>query len=220
MPPLPNVPDVVKVQVKGTFTSGYNWANVMHFSYGGSAPSSATCAAIATQALYQYQFYMLPLMGATTSINEAIVTDLSSSSGGEGNNINDQPGTRTGGGIGANATFLISKTIFTRYRGGHPRTYLPIGLSPDLANEGHWTSGFVTSATAAWQSFIDNMIGFSSGGVSIGQECAVSYYETDYTTTPPKRIRRTTPVVYEIAVDGYRGNAEMASQRRRIGRKR
>lgn len=220
MPPLHPVPGVIKVAVKGKFTSGYNWANVMHWEYGGPPPTSAECAAFASDIYDNFFAQFGPLMVPQTSIEECIVTDLSSSTGGEGNHTAHNAGSSTADKVPGNCTFLISKTIFARYRGGHPRTYLNVGADEDLLDQGHWNGSFVITATTAWNTFVTDNIGDVQGSTTLGQECAVSYYETDYTTTPPSRVRRPVPVVYSIATDGYTGNAEIASQRRRIGRKR
>jgi len=220
MPPLPSVPNVIKVAVKGTYTSGYNWANVFHWTYGGTPPSPSACATLAAQIFNTYGGQFLQDMPPIQSMTDCVVTDLSSPTGGEGTFHNVTAGQSTADKLPGNVCTLVSKTIFQRYRGGHPRTYLPIGTDENLADQAHWNSAFVTHVTATWQSFVDSVVGLSDGGATLGQECAVSYYETDYTVTPHRRVRRAVPVVYDIAIDGYTIRAELASQRRRIGRRR
>lgn len=221
MPPLPAVPAVVKVAVKGHFSSGYNWANALHWTYGGTPPTSASCATLAGEIFTAYTGAFLGDMPTITYVDEVTVTDLSSSSGGEGNGgTANTPGTSSADKLPGNVTTLISKAIAQRYRGGHPRTYLPCGTDENLQDQGHWNSSYVTHILGQWTTFVDAVVGLSVGGTSLGQECAVSYYTTDYTTTPPSRVRRVTPLVYDIPLDGYSAQAEIASQRRRIGRRR
>lgn len=220
MPPLPPVPNVLKVEIKGTYTSGYDWANVLHFTYGGGAPTSGDCASIASTVWGEYNSEFIPSTVPQQSLELVVVTDLASSTAATGEYVQHQVGTSSADKLPGNVCVLVSKYVPVRYRGGHPRTYLAIGADENLQDQGHWNSSFVTNTLTNWTNFIDGIIGTVAGTTAVGQECAVSYYTTDYSTTPPSRVRRVAPVVYDIPVDGYSIQAEIASQRRRIGRKR
>jgi hypothetical protein len=221
VPPLPSVPDVIKIAMRGHMSGGYNWANVFHMAYGPTPPAENDCQTIAAHVEAQWVANFQPVCPSATHLDEVVVTDLSSPTAAEYTLLTTDSGTSSFNPIPANATALVSKLIQARYRGGHPRSYLAIGGDGHLADGAHWNSAFVNTYKTAWQTMIENLIaGSPYGSTDLALECAVSYYTTDYTFTPPKRVRRVTPVVYDIPVDGYTGHAEIASQRRRIGRKR
>jgi hypothetical protein len=221
VPPLPPVPSVLKIAQSGVMSGGFNWANVFHMAYGGSAPSIADCETICNKVAALWVADSAPVCPAATKLEKVVVTDLSSPTSSEGTVLFSDSGTSSFNPIPANATFLISKLIEARYRGGHPRSYLAIGGDGHLQDGAHWNAAFVTTGLAVWDNLIAGLIGGNPyGATNIGLECSVSYYTTDYTVTPHKRIRRAVPVVYDIPVNGYSAHAEIASQRRRIGRKR
>jgi hypothetical protein len=207
--------------MKGQTGGAYNWANVWHVPFSGGVPSIANLEAIGTEIANSWNTHFAPLCPTSTELTQVVVTDLTSSTAAEGTVDVSHFGTSTFDKIPANAAFLVSKLIEARYRGGHPRSYLFIGGDGHLQDDGHWSSSAVTAFLAAWTNLVlDYGSASPYGAISIGGEVTVSYYETDYTVTPPKRVRRTTPVVYTVVAGGYSGHQEIASQRRRIGRKR
>lgn len=221
MPPLPSVPGVVKIQMKGTTGGSYNWANVFHVPFSGGSPTIANCEAIANEVIASWTANFAPLCPTSTKLTQVVVTDLTSSTSAEGTVDVSVPGSSSFDKIPANAAFLISKLIEARYRGGHPRSYLFIGGDGHLQDDGHWSTSAVTAFLACWTQLILDIGSHSPyGAVSLGGEVMISYYTTDYTVTPHVKIRRTVPIVYTVISGGYSGHQEIASQRRRIGRKR
>lgn len=219
MPPLPSVPNVFKVAISGTDSGGNNWANVLHWSWSGSTPTSGTCASVADLVEGYWLSHITPLQSTGTVQTTVAVTDLTSPAAATGESLGSNTGTRVGDIIPGSAAFLMSYPgTGPRYRGGHPRTYLLVGVQADLANESSWTSEVVTTFTDAWLAFTGDVSDNVVDGTNIETQCAVSYYETDYSTTPHTRVRKAVPDVYVIG--GYAGNAQLASQRGRIGRRR
>lgn len=218
MPAMPNVPNVVKVVVECQGNDGRYADNVMHFTYGGGPPSSSDCVAIANSFFNSWTNTLTLLQVAHVSLVEVTVTDLSTSTGGEGsfnNGGNPFPGTRDGHQLALNTCFLLSKFVEQRYRGGHPRSYLSLGVSEDLTDDGDWSTDFVTSVGVYWPEFLQNVLGANPyGSTSIGQECAVSYISKEENPVYP--YRRTTPLVYDIPLDGYTYQPKIATQRRRV----
>jgi hypothetical protein len=206
----------VKCVVEGT-VGPYNWANVMHFAYGGPAPSSGVCDVFATALEEQWNNAFSPNSHPSVIITGAKVTDLSSSFGGAGSVATTDAGTSTGTLLPGNAAFLVSKAIAFRYRGGHPRSYIVTGVQENLLDSGHWNTAFVTTTTSNHVAFLEGFVGTSSGGTTIGLECSVSYYGG----APPilgRSVRRAVPLVFDVPADGYSYSQELAAQRRRIGR--
>jgi hypothetical protein len=217
MPPLPLVPNVIKIVNECQGNDGRLAANVLHWTYGGSAPNSDVCVDIAGSFWDLWNDNFIPLMPAQTSLVQTTVTDLSTSTGGEGTYNNDgtpAPGTSAHGMLPLHSCFLVSMYVEERYRGGHPRMYLPVGTTDDLNDDGDWKSTSVSAFMDAWSNIITDFVR-SYTSTELALQCAVSYYSgTDPTTRKP--IRRDVPLVYDIPVDGYTGQEKLATQRRRV----
>jgi hypothetical protein len=194
------------------------WGNVLHFGYTGTPPSNATCAAIAAQVQTQWTTHMAPELPSPGSLNSVQVTDLTSATSGQGSWAGSQPGTRGNDSIPANAAVLISYVEALRYKGGHPRTYLFVGGNADLQGAAEWSTLFQAEALSHWQAFLNALIGFSSGGCSISSFCSVRYRGKFLPNSGPPHYYLTTPQVMTLNVATATSAAEMASQRRRIGR--
>lgn len=216
--PLPNVPNVVKVVIENQGNDGRIADNVCHFTYGGAPPDSATCELIGNSFYNQWIDNLTEVQPAQTSLISVTVTDLSSSTGGEGVYDNDgtpTPGTSESGMLPFHTCFLLSMFIDQRYRGGHPRMYLPVGTTADLNDDGDWHTAFVSDVTDDWSTIVDNVINSNPyAATNIGQQCAISY--TSKFANPVYPYRRTTPLVYDIPIDGYTGQQKLATQRRRV----
>lgn len=219
MPPLPPVAGVVKVALVGTDSGGFPWANIIHVAYSGSPPVAGGVQGLGDLAAAGWGTNMSPMQSTGTTFESATVTDLSSADGATFEVVLAQAGTREGAIIPGSAAFLISYPGTTpRYRGGHPRQYLLAGVQPDLLDEAHWTDDFVSACQDAWATFIAGITNIVVDSTAFGDQVAVSYYTTDYSTTPHTRVRKTVPSV--IVLPTINGNSELASQRGRIGRRR
>jgi len=140
-----------------------------------------------------------------------VLTDLSSSTGAQGIDTVNQAGTGTGGSATGNACVLVTYPSSIRYRGGHPRTYLPPPLTGILADDAHITTAGATAWATGWGDVLTTLYGSTSGGTTLAGQCAVSYR----TGGAP----RTDPLVMPIASGSASVKTQLASQRRRIGRK-
>ena len=220
MPPLPPVPGVLRVQLQGNGTTVENfpWENILHFTFAGTAPTSATCATVAADIGTLWATNMAPRCPSPTVLNLVAVTDLSSNTAGNGQSEVTHAGTRGDDEIPANAAMLISYPVSVRYRGGHPRQYLFVGGNADFLDSANWSAAFVTEVQTAWRAFLAGVEAISVAGLIINGFCAVSYIDKSLNPIPP--YRRTTPLVYPIVASGAIANQEMASQKRRIGRRR
>lgn len=207
MSALPPVPNVCKLQCH--YLVGTKPAeNVLHFSYSGSGPApSAYVLALAT-AVSGSIIANAPLWQADTSFLGCTATDLSSDTGFVEESSGTAPGTRTGGILSANVALLASYTLSRRYRGGHPRTYLPWFTEADVLNPQEWIEDSVGDATEAWAEAIDAGLGATGGGVTTTDQVQVSYILAG--------APRVTPLVNAIFFSEC--DQVIASQRRRDGR--
>lgn len=220
MPPLPNVPNVLKVVVQGNGSEAtpITWANVLHFHYSGSAPSGATLNTVAAHIGGSWDTHMVPECPSPTVQNIVEVIDLTSPTSASGFDFTSRPGTRGDDEIPANSAALAVYPVSRRYRGGHPRTYLLVGGNADFLDMAHWSTAFTAEVQSHWHDFLAGVIGFSTGGMTVDSLVNVSYYSKE--ENPVKPYRRATPVVDVLDISTMFVEQQIASQRRRIGRKR
>lgn len=219
MPPLPLVPNVIKVAIECQGNDGRLAVNVFHMTYGGGPPSSSDCVNIATQFWDQWVDNFTPTQPAQTSLTKVTVTDLSTDTGGEGewtNGSTPVPGTSVHGMVPLHSCALLSKFVDKRYRGGHPRSYLPIGTTEDLNDDGDWKASSYGNWITFWTDMLSGVIADNPyGSTNIGEECAVSYVSK--IENPVYPYRRAVPEVYDIPIDGgYTMTGQLATQRRRV----
>lgn len=213
MPPLPAVPNVVKFSVEGLCGS-HPWANVIHYSYTGAPPSSADLNAMAGILLGAWASEIMPLADDSCTVDQCLAVDLSSGTGAAGAAAGTTPGTRAGGIMPASACVLVNKTIGRRYRGGHPRSYLNVGVQSDMTNPSTWTGTLTGLVFTAYNAVRTAMAGLVETATTLGVEVIVSYI--DKILNPIAPFRRAVPLV--LPVGGIVVNPVIASQRRRLGR--
>jgi hypothetical protein len=220
--PLNPVPQVMRFFMEG-FIDGddvYKWGNVLYFRYTGGAPSNTDCANFAGDLRAQWFGHVASLCPSPTTLQHVTCTDLTSDSAGSGEDFNVEPGSRGDDSIPANACVLISYPVATRYKGGHPRSYLYVGGNADLEGAAHWAPAFVTEVQTHWRAFLTAMIGDTNGSTTIADLVAVRYRGKFLPNGGPPHFYLDTPIATNIDITEATAQAEMASQRRRIGRRR
>lgn len=226
MPALPVVPDVLKVTLSvGNDVDVNKTLNILHFGYSTAAPDSTACATLAAAIEGYWSTNCKSLLTSSSALDEVKVTDLSSDSGGVGTWTGSTTGTRAGQINSAQLAFLVQMLIATRYRGGKPKTFLPFGVAPDLTNQGAWGGSFITAVTDGWNAFIAAILADTSAVTFTNQVCVSYYGPPNVVITNPVTGRartvstvRAVPKVYPIT--GYTYQTEVATQRRRTGRRR
>jgi hypothetical protein len=176
MPALPPVPNVIKAQLGWVLDLNDSAMAVLHFRYTGGPPAAPDCAAIAADiqaaAITNFRGQMVNL----NKVGECRVVDIASNTGHEGVGGTASAGTKAGNPNPASTCLVMNHHIARRYRGGKPRTYLPVGVNADLNSTGTWLGAFQTTMTTAWSNFITTCLAASSGGTSLTDFVSVSYY--------------------------------------------
>lgn len=220
MPPLPAVPNVFKIIVKGISgeATPLNWANILHWVWSGTTPTVSTCQAIATKVNAEWATNMSPEQVNNITQTETEVIDLTSATAASAVESASNAGTRGDDEIPANVAFLVDYLITRRYRGGHPRSYLIVGGNADFLDAAHWSTAFTAEVATHWSDFLGALSGFTTAGTTLGNQCQVSYVDKALNPVPP--YYRTIPVVDQFTGSYIEAQQQMASQRRRIGRHR
>jgi hypothetical protein len=221
--PLNPVPNVLRVVLEGfvdTSAADTLWANVLHFTYGGTPPSNAVCASIANRISFAWDVDMAPECPSPTTLQVVTVTDLTSDSAGEGEDLTVHPGTRGDDSIPANAALLISYPSQVRYKGGHPRSYLYVLGNADLQGATNWSTAGTAEVQTHWRQFLTDCLTSGSAGTTLSGFCSVRYRGKFLPNSGPPHFYLTTPIVNPIPIAQALARQQIASQRGRIERRK
>jgi hypothetical protein len=210
MPARPVVADVVQLLFRGTFGGTHNWVNKQFVSYSGAAPSAADLTTYAANVYDVMVSQLIPMQSTATTTDEVEATDLASAMGAVGSGTGVNAGSRAGGEIPGSACALVSYHVSRHYRGGHPRTYIAAGVTTDLLTPATWTTAFIAALDTAWGLIWTQALTGAGAFVPV-DHVNVSYFSGG--------VARLVPVVDVIVPAAGAVQAELASQRRRIGRK-
>jgi hypothetical protein len=219
VPPLAPVPGVIKTVVTCSGNDGRIAQNVLHYSYTGPAPNNSDLNDFCLAVWNAWVAQLTPFQPAGTSLVRVDAVDLSSilsASGFEDNGGAPVPGTSVGGLIPISTAFLVSKQVGRRFRGGHPRSYFPIGVVTDLNNDGDWKGASVTAMLNGAVAFIVAPLGNTYGATTIQREVYPTYFSKNINPVPPYTV--IPPLVTQINLGGYSGGQKLATQRRRVRR--
>lgn len=153
------VPGTTQCVISGVYGT-QPWACVWHWKFDNSTAnwSQTEVNTLATLIKQSWQVYAAPLCATTVHLTNVQVTDIGSTTPVVGIDSTIVPGTGSSAQIENSSTCtLISLKIPVRYKGGHPRTYLPWGTLGVQASEFQWTSAYVSSATTAMINIINNV---------------------------------------------------------------
>lgn len=176
MAPLPPAPNTLRVNIQWFIGTDADVLNSIHFVYSGSAPSASDCVSFATTVHNAVNSDLISHLSDNSNLQQVEVIDISSNTGHFGLNTTPITGSRTGNSLPASNCVLVNHTVSRRYRGGKPRTYLPLFSSTDITGPSGWLSASVSAMQTSWNSFISAIEGASSGATTIGAFSNVSYY--------------------------------------------
>lgn len=218
MPALPVV-NAIKLNVSWGVEADVLAQTIHFFTFSGGA-STADLSSFAAAAVSHGDTRFAALCSDQVGMLSATARDLSSAMGNEATAGAPWVGTRGTALVPPAAAAVVSHSIARHYRGGHPRTYLPVGVSADITNSGIWSTGFVAAVEAGWGGWTSDLLGSSFGGLTINQIVNVSYFgpPNRVITGSGGRVRtvstvRAVPIVDTITGHTVRGN--IGSQRRR-----
>jgi hypothetical protein len=207
MTPLPVAENVLKYEVLGTY-DGTNWANIFHANFVGS-DNVSDLHALLVQLDTFYDTEFMPLQKNSSSHLSSVLTDLTSDTSPRVTSTPAVVGSITGPGLAANAAVGLSWPILRRYRGGHPRTYLP-GVGQDvLVNAHQLQPASITAYQAAAEAFLTDVNAADSGTITQCNLGSLSYHVGGAVRTVP---------VFDKFVGGAIVHSRLDTQRRRLGK--
>lgn len=218
MPPLPAIANVVQVEWEQT-KGGYPVVNKFFFKFSGIS----TVDALNALGAGLIANISAPLAVWYTTNWESVnfrITDLTTDTSPQVDVADSTVGSADGNSIGANTALLGIWKVDIRYRGGHPRIYFAAGGTDNTSTSATWDPELVDGVELLWNDGVDTLIGTDYDGLTLTQSGTVSYYGGP--GNPPidgKSQRRAEPTWVPFNGPELFCQAEMASQRRRIGRK-
>lgn len=209
MPPLPVVPQVCKLAIEGTYHDTA-WVNIWYVHYTGTAPSESNLTAYLAAISSAVQTNYEAQMSVDNEVTGFKITDLTSDVGAVATQSMSWFGARTGDFVPASVAVCASQTIVRRYRGGHPRKYLPWGTAGTYASGStkDWDSTFVSDCNSALAAILAGLIGVTEGGTTWDAVVNVSYRSGGAV--------RATAVIDTVLQMTTR--VRICSQRRRLGK--
>lgn len=170
MPPVVWPPNVVEAAVACSNDSGQQSVNVLHFKFG-TQPVNNDLVDLANEVFLNATAsgpppgLWLNAMDTAWSINSVTVTDLTGVAGQAVSTHAAVQGAATGPALPPQCALCVSWIIPRRYRGGHPRTYLPGIAQSQLAKpEGSALTALCISATGeAADNFLVAMNAYKTG---------------------------------------------------------
>lgn len=223
MPALPAVPKVVQIAVE---TKALNvsdlFINRVHYEYTGTAPTSGELSSFATTVLTAWGAAFAPSMTDDKTFVGLTAVDLSSSTSAAAEVTDSIAGSLTGNILPADTCFVLSASVARRYRGGHPRVYLPLGATASLLTGRTWQAAFITAVQTANDGLVIAIEGAGWTGAGTLSPVNVSYYAGYHLVTYPSGRSRDVPTLrvggpVVDAITGYVGRSQLGSQRRRVG---
>lgn len=209
MPPLPVVPDVIQLKIEGTYHDAH-WLNQYFVQYTGAAPAPSDLASYLLHLAGNFCTYYADEMSADNEITNLTATDLATDTGATSSRPESIFGVRAGDFMPAGVAMVASLTIGRRYRGGHPRKYLPWGTAGTMASGStiDWDSGFVADCELKFGDCLTETIGLTVGSTNLVNNVNVSYVSGG--------ARRATAQVDNVVGSIIR--SRICSQRRRLGK--
>jgi hypothetical protein len=191
---------------------GGNWANIFHTNavlpVGDFGYDQAALDAIKNGFGSAYAAQFLPLLSNAYHLTGITVVDLSSDQGLSSFGSFSDAGAMTAGATSPEVCYLVNWTIGRRYRGGHPRTYLPGVVTTNVTSDGHVAPSTVSALSSAANTFRTAVNALTGGNASEVTLAVPHYYKNG--------ALQSSPTVDPVLSGA--GNSFIGIQRRRIPR--
>lgn len=220
MPALPTVANVLKMTTIWTVGVDTDVASIHHLQFSGPSPSAANLTTAAGTIRAAWDTNMKALLNSNNVLTTVILQDLTTNTGAEGQSVGSNPGTRTGAQNAGGVAVVMNHAIARRYRGGHPKNFLPYGSATDLQTAQAWTSSFANSMTSGYAAFITAITGLTIGSASTTGIVNVSYYSgftvvISPTTGRARNVPKVRASVSPDVITSTVASTKVGSQRRR-----
>lgn len=183
------------------------WNNIFYLQYPANPPTIGDLQSIATQVANAWNANIAPIINTSNALNRVECIDIATNTGADGAAVVTHVGTRSGALIPVQVACVFSFHVNVRYRGGHPRMYVPAGVAADVSAGRLWSGAAQTAFATAASGFVTAINAIQLGGSTFFM-IMVSYHTAHALRPVPARF----PIV-GTAVDD-----RIDTQRRRLGK--
>lgn len=219
MPALPAVPKVVRCDFHFSESTDPNIQIREFFQYAGTLSTADAVTWLGNMVAAMHTFVSGNISNQVSLVLSEL-TDLSSNTSPQVLNSSGQVGGAVAAAVPAGVAMVLSKHIQRRYRGGHPRVYLPGLENSGLASPGHWDPAYAGGVAGAYITFLNACTAVTNpAAIGAITHVNISYFSgfTNH-TFPSGRVKpiptpRATPLIDTIT--NVTANLVPGSQRRR-----
>lgn len=205
---LPDTPNVVRVNLKG-LNQSLKWQNTLHLQFAGGSPTTAQLNTLAGNVGAAWLANLAPQLITAVSLTTVECIDLTTRTSNVGSDSTIRGGALAGTNpLPVNAAICVSEHINNRFRGGHPRFYLPAPTVTQMAGGNLLNSGYRTALQAAAEAFRVALDGLAIAPMTF-DIVAVRYFHDKgqaYATGQP------------FPVTAFNVHLRLDTQRRRLGK--
>jgi hypothetical protein len=211
------VPGVAQLVLKGT-VSGHPFANIFHYSLGQpgqnwtAAQLNSICNAILAGIAGTGGIASLTMANAVFQTANAVDLGIETPAVGASSHA-AVGGVLPGPDPPPSTCVLVDSIVQDRYRGGHPRSYMPPGSMAELdSNEDAWLAAYVGQYQTAFENMQDSIFSAVPGCFQV-----VPRYNYTYTDVPSKHKYLATRESFKHAaqVVNWLVKSPIGTQRRR-----
>lgn len=220
MPPLLPALKVIRFDLRMTKGADSQVRDRFFMQYSGAGPTAADLTTLLNTLDTAWGTNIQPLQDAATTLTSVTATDLTSSTNPQVVKQEARTGTRVGSGLPAAVSPVLRFKINRRYRGSHPRLYLPAGVGTDTSTAQQWTTAFTAAVVAGWNAFIAAIQTTPPTNIGTLSQVTLSYFQGFTNKTFPSGRSRPVPTprpagpVIDTVVS-VTMNPNFGSQRRR-----
>lgn len=206
MAPLPPVQNVLRIRMLGV-NGQTPWFNGYYWHYNAATLLTGDVNAICQGFATAWSANLATLHGITVQLQRVEGIDLRAPDAAQGGVDANITGSRTGAALPVQAACVASWKVNYRWRGGHFRTYHPLGVITDITGGRLWSSSSLTTFNAAFDAYFAALQGIQVGGVG-GHLTGVRY------------IQNSAPLVtpLDLPVTDVTIHSRIDTQRRRLGK--
>ena len=211
---LPPVQLHGRLKYQGT-VSGRPWVNLFYFRYSSLAGIDLHALATSFSGIWNAQW--AGQFPATSALTQTSVWDLSSQSGIVGIDSTTHAGTHnppSTTGLGVNSAACVSWQIAYRWRGGHFRSYIPVGYGVDISGGVNLDPTFRTNLGLVANGFMGAINALTLNGQTFHMATVRYFGNGQSSSNPPVPLQN--PIVNDVAQAVV--HSRLDSMRRRLGK--
>lgn len=205
--------NVLRVALSGTY-QGSPWASIYHWKYTGGQVTSPQVNTICQSWATAWNTHLAAAHAATVSLTSVNAVDLTAPDAAQGGAPTlTYVGTLVGAPLTVQVCGVVSWRVNYRWRGGHGRTYLPVGVTASTVNGKSWTNTAITNFETAVNGYLGAINAITTGAIT-GRLVILRRWYTPIKGQPPVQFSPPLP----LDVVAFDVDSRIDTQRRRLGK--